>query len=176
MTRSELDPIMQIPARGVGSMHSLVQTIYASEACSDFHEHDIPSLLKQIRPANAKSQVTGMLVYAGRSFLQLLEGPAVSVDALFARVVFDPRHTQVTRLTREMSSARQFPDWTMDFLSIHPIDAGALIGSADFAANPSCVTLAARQAKTLFAALRKPSWQQNHLRTGRSDASKAIRA
>lgn len=157
-------------------MHTLVQTIYASEACSGFHEHDIPELLEQIRPANAKAQVTGMLLYVGRSFLQLLEGPAVAVDAIFARIVFDPRHAQVTRLTRETVPDRQFPEWTMDFASIHPVDASAAIGRADFCANASCVTLDVHHAKKLIAALRRPSWQQSHPRTRLLAGSKAVRA
>src|ERR1700692_1173372 len=95
ITRRRRGTILQPPAHRDRSMHSLVQTIYASEARSGFHEHDIPELLEQIRPANAKAQVTGMLLYVGRSFLTLLEGAAVAVDATFARIVFDPRHAQV---------------------------------------------------------------------------------
>jgi hypothetical protein len=156
-------------------MHSLVQIIYASEACPDFHEHDIPDLLKQIRPANAKSQVTGMLLYVGRSFLQVLEGPAEAVDAIFARIIVDPRHAQVIRLTRETASDRQFPDWTMDFLCIHPVDVAALIGRSDFCSKGSCITLQVPEAKKLIAALRRPSWQQSLLKNTPLPASKATR-
>ena len=144
-------------------MDSLVQTIYASEGCSDFHEYDIPDLLTQIRPANAKARVTGILLYVGQSFLQLLEGPAASVDAIFARIVSDSRHTKVSRLTREPVSERQFPDWTMDFVAIHPVDAGVLIGRADSCENDFCMNLDAGGAKALIAALKRPSWQKSRI-------------
>jgi hypothetical protein len=140
-------------------MHSLIQTIYASSACPEFHEHAIPDLLRKIRPRNAKAHVTGMLLYVGTSFLQVLEGPAEPVDALFARIIFDSRHTQVTRLTREAISKRLFPDWTMDFATVHPIDVGQLIGRKDFGEQGSCIDLDAGSAKMLIAALRRPSWQ-----------------
>ena len=148
-------------------MHSLIQTIYASRVSSEFQEHQIPDLLKQIRPANAGAQVTGMLLYFGTSFLQVLEGPAVNVDMVYSRVKFDPRHTHVTRLTRESLNERQFPDWTMDFATVDPMDADALIGQPNLRDADLFANLNATYAKLLLAALKKPSWSMKG-RTGGS--------
>jgi len=52
---------------------SLIHVIYASSAGPEFREHEIPELLKQARTANEKRNITGMLLYIGGSFFQLLE-------------------------------------------------------------------------------------------------------
>ena len=78
-------------------MRSLNSLIYASRSTESFHEHEIPDLLQQVRIANAKQQVTGMLLYIHGSFLQILEGPPERVDALFSKLLTDKRHTQLRR-------------------------------------------------------------------------------
>lgn len=141
-------------------MKPLIQLIYASRACADFHEHDLPGLLKPIRLANARRQLTGMLVYVGGSFVQVLEGEAGMVDAVYGSILRDRRHTHVRQLAREPVVERAFEGWTMGQATIDPVDAGLLVGQSDLFTAADCVErLDAVRAKKLMVSLNKRRWQ-----------------
>jgi hypothetical protein len=147
-------------------MKSLISLIYASRSTECFHEHDIPDLLHQVRLANAKQEFTGMLLYIGGSFLQILEGRPEQVDAVFSKIQRDTRHTEVRIISRESIPERAFEGWTMMHKTLDPIEAGELIGEIDYFNSPAWpAQLNASRAKTLLsiASLR---WQMEH-RTGK---------
>src|ERR1700687_169908 len=105
-------------------MKSLISLIYASRSTEFFHEHEIPELLQQVRIANAKQEITGMLLYINGSFLQVLEGQPEMVDAVFNRILRDKRHTQITIIANESIPERAFEGWTMMHKTLDPIEAG----------------------------------------------------
>ena len=142
-------------------MTLLIQLIYTSRVSSDFREHEIPELLKKSRPANAKLQITGMLFYLGTAFLQVLEGEGHSVDSVFARILVDKRHTQVMTISREPIDERSFPNWTMDFATIDPVEAGEIIGDPGSFTDGAQVRLDSRSTNRLIAAFRRPKWEQS---------------
>jgi hypothetical protein len=147
-------------------MKSLISLIYASRSTENFHEHEIPDLLKQARIANAKQELTGMLLYIGGSFLQVLEGQPEMVDAVFSTILRDKRHTQLTLIARESILERAFEGWTMMHKTLDPIEAGELIGEIDYFVLPTWVTQLdlCRAKKLLLAASLR--WQMEH-RTGK---------
>jgi len=147
-------------------MRPLTSLIYASRSTESFHEHEIPELLQQVRIANAKQQITGMLLYIGGSFLQVLEGPPDLVDAVFAKLHTDKRHTELRLIANEHLPERAFEGWTMMHKTLDPVEAGELVGESNFFTSPTWLTqLDARRAKKLLltAGLR---WQIEH-RTGK---------
>ena len=137
-----------------------IQLIYASKISAEFREHEIPELLKTIRPANARLEITGMLFYLGTTFLQVLEGKAPDVDVVYERVLRDKRHMQIFTISREPIKERSFPDWTMDFATIDPVEAGEIIGDPSAFLHGSCLRLDAHRANRLIAARRRPKWRQ----------------
>ena len=147
-------------------MKSLISLIYASRSTENFHEHEIPDLLKQARIANAKQELTGMLLYIGGSFLQVLEGQPEMVDAVFSTILRDKRHTQLTLIARESILERAFEGWTMMHKTLDPVEAGELIGEIDYFISPTWVTQLdlCRAKKLLLAASLR--WQMEH-RTGK---------
>jgi Sensors of blue-light using FAD len=147
-------------------MKSLISLIYASRSTECFHEHEIPDLLQQVRIANAKQEFTGMLLYICGSFLQVLEGQPEMVDAVFSRILRDKRHTQLRLIARESIPERAFEGWTMMHKTLDPVEAGELIGEADYFMSPTWITeLDVGRAKKLLltASVR---WQMEH-RTGK---------
>jgi hypothetical protein len=147
-------------------MKSLMSLIYASRSTECFHEHEIPDLLQQIRIANAKQEITGMLLYIGGSFLQVLEGQPEVIDTVFSRILRDNRHTQLTLIARESIPERAFEGWTMMHKTLDPVEAGELIGEIGYFTPPTLITqLNFGRAKKLLraASLR---WQIEH-RTGK---------
>ena len=143
-------------------MKSLISLIYASRATADFHEHEIPELLKQVRVANAKHEITGMLLYIGGSFLQVLEGQPAMVEAVFGKILQDKRHAQITLIAKESILEREFEGWTMSHKTLDPVEAGELIGEADQFVSPVWVTqLESNRAKKLLLAASE-QWQMEH--------------
>jgi hypothetical protein len=59
-----------------------------------------------------------MLLYDDGSFLQVLEGDCEPLVALYARILLDPRHKDITKLLEREIDERQFGDWKMGFVSV----------------------------------------------------------
>jgi hypothetical protein len=147
-------------------MRSLISLIYASRSTEFFHEHEIPDLLQQARIANARQEITGMLLYVSGSFLQVLEGQPEMVDVVFSRIIWDKRHTQSRLIGRESIVERAFEGWTMMHKTLDPVEAGELIGEADYFTSPAWLTrLDLGRAKKLLATA-SLRWQMEH-RTGK---------
>jgi|ERR1700722_13365338 Sensors of blue-light using FAD len=147
-------------------MKALISLIYASRATEHFHEHEIPDLLQQVRIANAKQEITGMLLYICGSFVQVLEGHTEMVDSAFSRILSDKRHSQATLIVRESISERAFEGWTMMHKTLDPVEAGELIREMDFFLSPTWLNqLDVSRARKLLSAA-SVQWQMEH-RTGK---------
>src|SRR5271165_1962570 len=143
-------------------MKSLISLIYASRSTECFHEHEIPDLLQQVRVANAKQEITGMLLYISGSFLQVLEGQPEMVDAVFGKILADKRNTEIRAIARESIPERAFEGWTMMHKTLDPVEAGELIGEADYFKSPTWLAqLDPGRAKKLLA-VASLRWQMEH--------------
>jgi hypothetical protein len=89
--------------------------IYVSNAAIRFDDDVLGAVLDVSRDNNAACGVTGMLVFCGGNFLQVLEGPAAAVQETFDRINVDPRHRDVQVILDVRIAARQFADWAMAF-------------------------------------------------------------
>lgn len=93
----------------------LLSLVYSSRAVVGFGLDDLDDLLAHSREANARVDVTGLLLFTDHRFLQLLEGPAEAVREKMTFIAEDPRHDDVTVLLEEDVPSRQFPDWSMGY-------------------------------------------------------------
>ena len=74
----------------------------------------IAAIGEQASRNNQRLGLTGLLMTSGGLFYQVLEGAAAEVDAVYAAIVADDRHTDVLLLsTEEDVSQRLYPDWSM---------------------------------------------------------------
>ncbi|WP_052772785.1 BLUF domain-containing protein [Luteimonas sp. FCS-9] len=89
------------------------QLLYRSGQLYEFTASDMIRLLLQSREDNARRGVGGMLALRDGLFMQLLEGPAEVVDALFSRIAADPRHCEVRLLVRGERAEPLLPGWRM---------------------------------------------------------------
>ena len=71
------------------------ELIYTSTARPDVNISDIISaaVIK-----NKRFNVTGLLIFDGTYFMQLLEGDAISVEYIFHRICRDTRHENILSL------------------------------------------------------------------------------
>ena len=90
----------------------LSQHLYISTAPSLSRE-DVEAILSSSARNNPANGITGLLLYNGRNFLQLLEGEEESLKKLMLRIANDPRHTGVSVLAHKTIDDRSCPDWAM---------------------------------------------------------------
>lgn len=88
---------------------------YSSTAVSAFGADELAALLSSSRSANLARDLSGMLLFRGNRFLQVLEGPESLVRELIDRIRRDPRHHDMRVLVDEEIDERRFADWTMGY-------------------------------------------------------------
>ena len=73
------------------------------------------ALLDQCRRDNAAADITGLLLYRGGQFMQIIEGRQDRVESLYGAIEADIRHRDVTLVRCREQASRQFPTWSMGF-------------------------------------------------------------
>ena len=111
---------------------NLISLIYVSNATQKVDEKEILDILHVSRENNEREQITGMLLYKGGNFMQVLEGPEDMVLARYERIRKDRRHKDVNLLSVMPVKEREFPSWEMGFANLDGVDAKALPGYSPF--------------------------------------------
>jgi hypothetical protein len=88
------------------------QLIYRSQPFG-FDAAMLAGILSSARRNNPRDDITGALICRHDLYLQLIEGPPVAIDALYARIAADDRHAGVRLLLQDEVAERMFPDWAM---------------------------------------------------------------
>ncbi|WP_435744985.1 BLUF domain-containing protein [Microbacterium sp. PMB16] len=109
----------------------LMSLVYRSTAAAPFRSTALDHLLAQCRSLNGDRDVTGMLLYRGERFIQVLEGPAEVVRRLARTIGTDPRHRDMRVLIEESIDERRFEDWTMGYRTLESEAADAPAGFRD---------------------------------------------
>ena len=91
----------------------LVSLIYASKVTQQLHQDGVENIVKVARANNQALDVTGLLCFDNNFFLQCLEGSRTSVNQLYAKIIGDPRHSDVLLLDYSEIDTRHFSDWEM---------------------------------------------------------------
>ena len=92
---------------------------YISSFATPMTEEDIDGIVTTSQKNNPARNITGMLVATGDLFYQLLEGPEHEIDALYERILSDPRHNQVLLLASEPGDFQRLcPDWAMQKIDL----------------------------------------------------------
>lgn len=98
--------------------HDLGRVVYASAAVPGFSQADLQKVLQTAREHNGEVGVTGVLLFAENSFLQVLEGDPEVLDRLLVSIREDPRHERIVLLLRQPITERSFADWTMGYTRV----------------------------------------------------------
>lgn len=106
----------------------LVRLVYASRAVAPIAEGVVDSILAQSRKNNPQEGITGVLcICQSGVFLQVLEGGRDAVNRLYARVIADPRHKDVTLLAYGEITARRFSGWRMGRVDLSKVNTGIVL-------------------------------------------------
>ena len=106
--------------------------IYTSAATRPMTLDDLRALLRAARAHNAAAGISGLLLHVDGAFLQVLEGRHELVQALYARIRRDSRHTGAYVLLDTPIVRRSFGDWSMAYAGMTRAELGTLPGLSDF--------------------------------------------
>jgi len=76
---------------------------------------------------NASHDVTGILLFNGTHFFQLLEGPEEGVLAIYQRICADRRHHNLVELMRDYAPSRRFGNAGMELFDLREHDRSTVL-------------------------------------------------
>jgi hypothetical protein len=91
---------------------------YTSRARLDLTDADLADIHQTARHLNALDGVTGLLLFDGSRFLQIIEGGEAAIDNLVERLRRDPRHSALEVRDERFVEGRSFGDWSMELLRV----------------------------------------------------------
>ena len=97
----------------------LTSLTYTSLARLDLQSSDLEAIHRTAREQNALDGITGLLVFNGTHFLQIIEGAEDAIEDLVERLRKDPRHNGFEIRDRRQVDARSFPGWSMELVRVN---------------------------------------------------------
>ncbi len=110
----------------------LYELLYTSVAKREMSLLELSKLLKQSRKKNVRLNITGLLVYHNREFMQILEGEKETILDLYDTITNDERHTSVKTFWEHSISERGFSKWAMGFINTENLELSTLKGYSRF--------------------------------------------
>lgn len=101
---------------------SLIHLIYVSTARGELDDVDLDRIMDSSVRRNTAARITGMLLYAGGNFMQVLEGEEADVDATMSRIAADARHHGLLVIDRRAIEQRSFGAWHMGYRRVCRLD------------------------------------------------------
>ncbi|WP_130834159.1 diguanylate phosphodiesterase [[Erwinia] mediterraneensis] len=98
--------------------------IYRSRLNQQVNAAQLEQLVSTAQRNNKKIQVTGILLFDGTWFFQILEGPFHAVNALYENICQDQRHDNIVEMMRDYAPKRRFGNLGMELFDLrhHPQD------------------------------------------------------
>ena len=120
------DCTLAAPGRSIctfkASRYSAVMTLktlaYTSLAQLDLSASDLEDIHRSARQFNAFNGITGLLIFNGTHFLQVIEGGEETIDGLVDNLRRDSRHTGFEIRDQSLVEERSFPNWSMELVHI----------------------------------------------------------
>lgn len=97
----------------VKSKESVYRVFYTSKAAPELDSSDLNDIIRTAQEKNDPLGITGMLLFIGNYFCQVIEGSKDDVDALFMKIIGDQRHSDVKMIFAQAGHERLFPKWSM---------------------------------------------------------------
>ncbi|MGY5956781.1 diguanylate phosphodiesterase [Kosakonia sp. BK9b] len=105
----------------------LTTLIYRSHQCDSISYAMLEDMVAAANVKNGNAGVTGILLFNGTHFFQLLEGPEESVMAIYQAICADLRHNNLVELLRDYAPSRRFGKTGMELFDLREHDREALL-------------------------------------------------
>ncbi len=96
----------------------LISLTYTSRARPGLKPSDVDSIHRAALTYNPLDGITGLLVFNGDGFMQIIEGGESAIDDLAKRIKADTRHRDFEIRDRRTITNRFFPNWSMYRLDV----------------------------------------------------------
>ena len=126
----------------------MLQLIYRSEAVEGTDLHTVKAIADCASRKNRNLEITGVLLFTGDHFVQVLEGGKHVVLRVYEQIQQDTRHRNVDLLLLRPIEKRRFPYWSMQLAMSDASRLPPPIGSAtspnllDVSSDSICSTIA----------------------------------
>jgi hypothetical protein len=91
---------------------------YTSRARLDLGDEELAAIHETARHLNALDGITGLLLFDGSRFLQIIEGSETAVDNLVERLRMDSRHSAFEVRDERVVDRCSFADWSMELVRV----------------------------------------------------------
>lgn len=116
MTAAQVGRSFADNARMQPASRMLEQLIYLSQARAGLDATDVRAILGTAQVKNRRRDVTGLLLYSGQHFIQVLEGRPAHLEELVGTIRSDARHSGVQVVVREPVQQRRYGSWAMEYV------------------------------------------------------------
>ena len=96
----------------------LLTLVYRSHISEHVQSGSLVEMVSQAKVNNELLGITGILLFDGMHFFQLLEGAEEAVDALYSEICKDQRHHNVVVLMRDYAQSRRFGNVGMELFDL----------------------------------------------------------
>lgn len=123
----------------MAELYPLFALAYTSRATRNLSAEDIARIQSTASRTNALDGVTGLLLFTGTHFAQVVEGAQSAIDELLQRLKADERHRDIRVHFAKPIERRSFPSWDMKVVELSPDRDAALDRLSEMyppAANP----------------------------------------
>lgn len=135
--------------------------VYASAEKTAMTPDKLKEIVKVSRQRNTAVDITGILLYSKGSFLQVLEGKEHRINALYKKILRDPRHENIVKITTFESNAKIFSDWSMGYAEVSEDELNSIEGLNDFfTQGNSFANMNKDQVSTILEAFKSGKWHQ----------------
>lgn len=93
-----------------------IRVIYCSTVTSALEKDNFIEMVRASVANNKQLNLTGILLFDGQYFFQVLEGDQQDVKAILAKISQDERHKDIHTLSNKAIAARLFPKWSMELI------------------------------------------------------------
>jgi hypothetical protein len=100
----------------------IYQLLYISTAVDSIKKADLDNILAVSHKNNPSRNITGILLFKGGLFIQLLEGSYDSVRQLYERISKDARHGDIKIAWERTSDNRLYGEWAMAYKEFAELD------------------------------------------------------
>ncbi len=91
----------------------LSQLVYVSNRKPNCTQAEIDNILEACKKNNPELEITGVLLYSEKKFIQLVEGESSVIIKLYDKIKLDNRHDQVRMISLSPIKDKSFPSWHM---------------------------------------------------------------
>ena len=110
---SSLDERRRVAGRQADRTMNLARFVYISRAVGEFGPLEVMQLRSSAERHNKLCGVTGLLLFNGQAFVQLVEGPGTNLKSVIDRITHDAQHNRIQIIEQGPTDCRQFSSWAL---------------------------------------------------------------